>query len=196
MNTPDDKKVIEAILAGDVDQFALLLERYQRLVAHLVARMIPRNADREDLCQEIFVRIFRSLGEFRHEARLSTWVARITYNRCLNYLQKKRVPLYQDLAPADEEAEESRRVEWVPSADASPLERAEANDLQALLQREIAALPLSYRTILTLFHLEEMSYDEIAGITALPEGTVKSYLFRARRLLRQRLAAHYQPEAR
>ncbi len=194
MDTRDDKTVIESILAGEQADFALLLERYQGLVAHLVARMIPKASDREDLCQDIFLRIFRSLAEFQYKAKFSTWAAKITHNTCINYLQKKRVPLYQDLAVVEEE-EESRRVEWVPSTEASPLERIEAGDLAATLRREIEQLPLPYRTILTLFHLEEMSYAEIGEITGLPEGTVKSYLFRARRFLRDRLTAHYPLEA-
>ncbi len=198
MDTRDDKTLIESILAGEQSDFALLLARYQKLVVHLVARMIPRASDREDLCQEVFLRLYRSLGEFGYKAKFSTWVATIAHNTCINYLKKKRVPLYEDLTgpDADEEAEMSRRVEWVPAAEASPLERVEARDLRATLQREIDALPLTFRTILTLFHLEEMSYSEIAEVTALPEGTVKSYLFRARRLLRDRLAAHYSVEAR
>jgi RNA polymerase sigma factor (sigma-70 family) len=194
MDTRDDKTLIESILAGEQADFAILLERCQGLVVHMVARMIPKASDREDLCQDIFLRIFRSLGEFQYKAKFSTWVARITHNTCINYLQKKRVPLYQDLA-VDEDEEESRRVEWVPSSEASPLERVETSDLRATLQREIEQLPLPYRTILTLFHLEEMSYAEIGEITDLPEGTVKSYLFRARRFLRDRLAAHYSVEA-
>ncbi|HNW60743.1 MAG TPA: sigma-70 family RNA polymerase sigma factor [bacterium] len=158
--------------------------------------MIPRASDREDLCQEIFLRIYRSLADFQHKSKLSTWVATITHNTCINYLQKKRVPLYEDITPADAQEEaDIRRVEWVPSADASPLERVEARDLRATLQREMTNLPLPFRTILTLFHLEGMSYTEIAEVTALPEGTVKSYLFRARRLLRGRLTAHYLVEA-
>ncbi|HOT96669.1 MAG TPA: sigma-70 family RNA polymerase sigma factor [bacterium] len=197
MDTRDDKTLIESILAGDQGDFALLLARYQKLVVHLVARMIPRASDREDLCQEIFLRIYRSLGEFEHKSKLSTWVATVAHNTCINYLQKKRLPLYEDLAgpESDENAEASRRLEWVPAAEASPLEHVEARDLRATLQREIDALPLTFRAILTLFHLEEMSYSEIAEVTALPEGTVKSYLFRARRLLRDRLAAQYPVEA-
>jgi RNA polymerase sigma factor (sigma-70 family) len=194
METRDDKTLIESILAGEQDAFAVLVDRYQGLVAHLVARMVPKVADREDLYQEIFLRIYRSLAEFRHESKLSTWVAKVTHNACINYLQKKRVPLYEDLGATDDD-EESRRLEWVPAVETSPLEHLEAGDLRELLQREIAALPVAYRTILTLFHLEEMSYAEIGEITGLPEGTVKSYLFRARRILRDRLAAYHLQEA-
>jgi len=196
MEERDDNTLIESILAGEQGDFALLLERYQKLVIHLVARMVPRALDREDLCQEIFLRIYRSLGEFQYKSRFSTWVAAVAHNTCINYLQKKRVPLYQDLAAgSEEEDEEVRRVEWVPATEASPLARAEAGDLRETLQREIEALPLHYRTILTLFHLEEMNYAEIGEITGLPEGTVKNYLFRARRVLRDRLTAHYPVEA-
>ncbi len=196
MEDREDKIIIESILAGETADFARLLERYQKLVVHLVARMIPRASDREDLCQEIFLRIYRSLGEFQYKSRFSTWVAAIAHNTCINYLQKKRVPLYQDLAAGgEEEDEEVRRMEWVPASEPSPLERAEASDLRITLEREIEALTLPYRTILTLFHLEEMSYAEIGEITGLPEGTVKNYLFRARRVLRDRLTARYPVEA-
>jgi RNA polymerase sigma-70 factor (ECF subfamily) len=194
MEKRDDKTLIDSILAGEQGDFAVLLERYQKLVFHLVARMVPKASDREDVCQDIFLRLYRSLAEFQYKAKFSTWVGQIAHNTCLNYLEKKRLPLYQDLVVQEDE-EEYRREEWVPSTEASPLERTEAHDLGATLQREIDQLPLPYRTILTLFHLEEMSYSEIAEITALPEGTVKSYLFRARRYLRDRLAAHQFLEA-
>ncbi len=194
MNPNDDKRLIDSILGGEQADFAIVIERYQRLVAYLVARMIPKVADRDDLCQDIFIKVYRHLGEFQFRSKFSTWIATIAHNTCVNYLEKKRVSLYEDLQVADED-EASHGMEWIPSGDRSPLDRVEAHELRVTLEREIERIPLPYREILALFHLEEMSYEEIGTIMNLPEGTVKSYLFRARRFLRDRLLALYQMEA-
>lgn len=194
MNLSDDKTLIESILGGHHADFAVLIERYQGLVAHVVERMVPKVSDRDDLCQDVFIKVYRNLGAFQFRSKFSTWIATIAHNTCLNYLEKKRVPLYQDLQVADDEAE-AQSMEWIPSAEGTPLDRVQARDLREILEREIEQIPLPYREILALFHLEEMSYEEIGEIMNLPAGTVKSYLFRARRFLRDRMLALYHMEA-
>ena len=103
-------------------------------------------------------------------------------------MEKKKVPLVDDIA------EEDKAVERYAGDDSGPDEYTQAEVLKKLLQREIDKLPIQYRTIITLYHLDEMSYAEIADITNMPEGTVMSYLFRARRQLKSRLLAQYQRE--
>ncbi len=179
---------IERILAGDHKAFEAFVERYQRLVSHIVFRIIPNDEDRRDICQDVFIKIHRSLGSFRHESKLSTWIGRVAYNRCLNYLEKKKLPLYEDLC------QEGETVDSVIGSAVRPDEYTENRDRSARLCHEIAGLPAQFRTIVTLYHLDEMTYHEIGDIMKLPEGTVKSYLFRARKLLKERLLAKYQPE--
>ncbi len=184
----DNHLEIERILTGDHKAFEAFVKRYQRLVSHIVFRMIPNDEDRRDICQDVFIKIHQSLGSFRHESKLSTWIGRVAYNRCLNYLEKKKVPLYEDLC------REGETVDSVIGSAIRPDEYAEDQDRSARLRHEIAGLPAQFRTIVTLYHLDEMTYPEIGDIMKLPEGTVKSYLFRARKLLKEKLLAKYQLE--
>lgn len=184
----NDRDLIKRIKSGDRDAFYPLIEGYKRLVYHIVYRMMANETDREDLCQDIFIKVYENHATFQHESRLSTWIAKIAYNTCINALRKKKVPLYEDHA-ADGES-----IETCLGASDLPDEVTEEQDLSARLQSEICKLPATFRTILTLFHVEEMSYAEIAAITNLPDGTVKNTLFRARRLLKERLLDKYHQE--
>jgi len=185
----DQKQLVERILSGDKNSFRELVKNHQRLVSHIVFRMIPSGQDREDVCQEVFVKVYQNLGNFRFDAKLSTWIARITYNSCLNFLDKKQLPLYDDLA------EEDRPFEPAAPDDASRPDRAyESSHTGEIVRDEINRLPAVYKTLITLYHLEQMSYAEIGRIMKMPEGTVKSYLFRARKMLKGRLEAVYNGE--
>jgi RNA polymerase sigma factor (sigma-70 family) len=184
----DNKLIVKKILAGNKKAFETLIRQHQRLVSHVVFRMVDNRADREDICQDVFLKVYQNLGGFQFESKLSTWIAKIAYNTCLNYLEKKRVLLYDDLST------EERNLETVPTTADGPDRLAEGKEISDLLRSEIDKMPVHYRTILTLYHLDQMSYQEIGDSMDLPEGTVKSYLFRGRKLLKERLMAKYQPE--
>lgn len=186
--TMDNKLLVKKTLAGNKKAFESIIKLHQRLVSHIVFRMIHNPADQEDVCQDVFLKVYENLGGFKFESKLSTWIARIAYNSCLNYLEKKRVPLFDDLTP------EERSLETVPGNASNPVDLVEGKEISVLLRSEIDRMPVHYRTILTLYHLDQMSYKEIGETMELPEGTVKSYLFRARRLLKDRLMSKYQPE--
>lgn len=184
----DIRLLVKKTLAGNRKAFESIIEQHQRLVSHVVFRMVHNPADQEDVCQDVFLKVYQNLGGFQFESKLSTWIAKIAYNTCLNHLEKKKVPLYDDLSP------DERSLDSVPGGAAQPDELAEGKEIAVLLRSEIDRMPVHYRTILTLYHLDQMSYKEIGQITDLPEGTVKSHLFRARRLLKARLMTRYQPE--
>jgi len=190
MKIEDDKNkaLIQNILAGDKRGFQTLIEQHQRLVGHIVLRLISNATDREDVCQDVFLKIYQHLASFQFESKLSTWIARIAYNTCINYLEKKRIPLFEDLFTGEVSVNDFGDSNNLPD------EYTERVDLAHRIQKEIKQLPLQFQTILTLFHLDEMSYREIGEIMSLPEGTVKSYLFRARKCLKERLLEQYQPE--
>ena len=184
----DERSLVEQVLAGDEDAFAQVIDKYKALVVHIVYRMIATREDREDLLQEVFMKTYRSLAGFRFESKLSTWIAKVAYNTCMNHLDKKREILLEEFRPDLETLDEL-------AGDAERPDRsAEETDVSLRLRAEIERLPVAYRTILTLYHLEEMSYKEIGGIMGLPEGTVKSYLFRARKHLKTRLLSTYSRE--
>ena len=178
---------MDRIKQGDNPSFRSLIESYERLVFHVVCRMVPNTADQEDLCQDVFLKVYTHIHDFRFECRLSTWIASIAYNRCINFLQKKKASLYLD---------HSRRehLEFASGIENRPDHEVEREDIAARLHEAIAQMDVPYRTILTLYHLEEMEYAEIAQIMGMPEGTVKSYLFRARQKLKAAVFSKYKKE--
>jgi RNA polymerase sigma-70 factor (ECF subfamily) len=189
----DERQLVRRVLAGDPDAFRDLVRRYERLVAHLVARMIHDSRDREELCQDVFLRVYDRLPGFRFESRLSTWIAKISYRLCLNAVERKQpATITLDALPDHDAAGDSVDLVTVPGDEV--FDRAEHEQLVTIVHRAIDELPLRYRTAVTLYHLEELGVGEIANIMEVPEGTVKSYLFRARRLLRRDLVAHHAVE--
>jgi RNA polymerase sigma-70 factor (ECF subfamily) len=184
----DARDLVEQVLDGNADAFRSLIERNQRLVSHIVFKMVANEADREDLCQEVFMKVYNSIGRFEFRCKISTWIAKVAYNTCSTYLERRRMPLFEDLAP------ESRTIECCVDDNPLPDRHAEEADVYERLHKEIERLPSQYRTIIALYHLDEMSYAEIGEIMSLPPGTVKSYLFRARKMLKDRLMKKYNPE--
>lgn len=184
----DEQDLVNEILDGNAEAFEHLVNRYKALVVHVVYRMIQSTEDREDVCQDVFMKIYRGLAGFRFQSKLSTWIARVAYNTSANHLGKKREAL------ADEYLPEIESLDHLPGYAQQPDEVAEERDISRRLQAEIEILPTVYRTILTLYHIGEMTYDEIGRTMGLPEGTVKSYLFRARKHLKARLMSKYRRE--
>jgi RNA polymerase sigma-70 factor (ECF subfamily) len=185
MNATSDIDQIDRILAGSVDAFNDLIEGHKRLVYNVVYRLVRNETDREDLCQEVFIRVYKHLRDFNRKSKLSTWIATIAYNMSINYLRKKKVQLYEDMSG------EGETIDTVATSLSAPDVDAIAGDTSALLQTEIQRLPPALQAVLTLYHLEEFSYVEISQIMDMPDGTVKSYLFRARKMLRDRLVQKY-----
>jgi RNA polymerase sigma factor (sigma-70 family) len=179
-------RLVERILAGETRAFEELVRDHQRLVGHIVFRMISDPGDREDISQDVFMKVYRSLSRFRGDSKLSTWIATIAYHRCYDYLNSRKIQ------PVDDSFDDT--IANIPDENSTPEQKIESNDISVLLKSEIEMLPPQARTIITLFHLDECSYEEIGKIMNLPEGTVKSHLFRSRRLLRKRLLSKYDKE--
>ena len=173
----NDSELINQILNGNMNAFTFLVSRYQKLVVHITGRLIQRQDELEDVCQDVFLKVFQNLGKYRNECKLSTWIATIAYNTSINYLRKfkKGDEVNQDDFAA---------LRNLADFGTSDYEQA---DLHRYIREQIEKLPVHYRTVLTLYHLEEFSYQEIEQITGMPEGTVKSYLFRAKTLLKEKL---------
>jgi RNA polymerase sigma factor (sigma-70 family) len=184
----EEKALVRRILYGDAEAFRKIIQAYGRLVNSVVSRMVLYEAEREDLSQEVFVKVYENLRHFRFECKMSTWIARIAYNTCLNFLEKKRPSLLGDELP------DGGGADALPAGGPLPDEVAHRRGVSMLLEREIARLPVKHRVVLTLYHLLDMRYEEIGEALGLPPGTVKSHLFRARAELHRRLAASYSRE--
>lgn len=184
-NSERDKYLVAKVLSGNTSAFATIITNTEYLVAQIVCKMICNAEDRKDLAQEIYLKVYKNLKGFRFQSRLSTWVAQIAYNACLDQLRKKQ--LVPGELTNDEEEDNRGYLEETTFL-------IEQKELVSILNKGIQQLPPVYQTLITLYHKEEMSYAEITEITGLPEGTVKSYLFRARKTLKETLALNYQKE--
>lgn len=173
----NDRELISQILNGNMNAFTFLVNRYQKLVVHITGRLIQRNDELEDICQEVFLKVYQNLGKYRNECKLSTWIATIAYNTSINYLRKYKKG--DEVNPDD-----SAVLRNLADYKSNDFERT---DLHRYIRDQIELLPVQYRTVLTLFHLDEFSYQEIEQITGMPEGTIKSYLFRAKAILKEKL---------
>lgn len=194
-NYTDELEIASKVINGSHSAFLEFVNDYKRLVYHVIVRMIPNRSDHEDLGQDIFLKLFKKLHTFKGDSKLSTWIAKISYNTCLNYLEKKKVPLLDDkLIPSEGDTEKDSLIDTFEGEYMLPDEITESRITAEMIQEEISKLPPTFKVILTLYHIEEMKYKEISEITNLPEGTVKSYLFRARKALKENISKEFKME--
>jgi len=189
-----DQELVRKSLHGDRHAFASVIKNTEGLVAQIVFKMIPNPEDRKDLAQEVYLRVFRNLEGFRFQSKLSTWVGQISYNCCLNWLEKKKLSFPDPTPGSDEDPLESLSAREQTPSKWNPETLAFKKQSSEIIKREIEKLPPLYQTLISLFHQEEMSYEEIGKITSLPEGTLKSYLFRARKMLKENLLSNYKKD--
>lgn len=176
----DDTMLVNQVRNGNTHAYRILVDKYKDLVWHMVLRMVRQQEEAEDVCQEVFLRVFRDIGKFRHESKLSTWIASIAYHLSIDHIRKTKrevITAMEEYTPAM-----LRHVDVPPLI--GSMDRLE---LRNLLHRIIDAMPLHYRTVVTLFHLEGIPYTEISRITGMPEGTIKSYLNRGRQIIREKM---------
>jgi len=177
-----DRKLVAAILSRQPGAFEQLVREYQGLCWRVVDRMVRHPDDTRELCQEAFLRIHQTLHQYRGESALKSWVAQVAYSIAKRHLERRRIPLVENTLSDDGTALIDR------IGDGIDLEALTSEqDINAHLYAAIDALPPLQRTLLTLYHLEEISIAEIAALTELAEGTIKSHLFRSRKRLRELL---------
>lgn len=187
-NNLTDRQLVGLVLGGDTQAFGHIVRATEGLVAQIVYKLIVQAEDRKDLVQDIYMKVFHHLKGFKFQSRLSTWIAQIAYNTCINRLQQRKLPLAWP--PEGDWEDGGNSPKATEQADRPILQK----ELRGRLHTEIGRLPPIYQTLISLYHQEEMSYQEMAQITGLPEGTVKSYLFRARKQLKENLLSDYQKE--
>lgn len=189
MNLPEspavdaDRALVEAVLARAPGAFERLVRDYQGLCWHIINRMVRHPDDTRELCQDTFLRVHQCLHQYRFESPLKAWIGQVAYSIARRHLKRKRIALVD---PGDDDGFDP--LDHV--SDGFDLEAASADaEIAAGLHAAIEGLSPLQRTVLTLYYLDEVSIGEIAGITGLAEGTIKSHLFRSRAKLRERLQA-------
>jgi RNA polymerase sigma factor (sigma-70 family) len=182
----DERTLVSQVLGGDLQAFNRLIRQHERLVLHMIGRLVKSDTDREELCQDVFLRVHEKLAGFSFQSKLSTWIATIAYRHAINHLKKTKM-YYTDIP--DEERFTQRFVETE-----NPESMLEDADTDRYVMTLVDELPPQYKAILTLYHLEGLTYPEICEVTNMPEGTVKNYLFRARNLLKEKVKKHQAKE--
>ncbi|HUI11164.1 MAG TPA: sigma-70 family RNA polymerase sigma factor [Bacteroidota bacterium] len=186
----EDNRIVQEVLGGNQSAFRAIVERYQDRVFRTCLGMLRDREDAEDVAQDVFVEVYNSLGSFRGEAKLSTWIYRIAVTKALDHIRKKnrkkRFARVQSLFAGDmeEPAEESPR--------AHPGLRLEEQERGDILMRHIDRLPENQKAALLLFSADGLSYQEISEVLRTTVPVVESLIFRARLTLRKRLYAFYR----
>jgi len=182
----DDLLLVAASKNGDQEAFAQLVQRYQRIVFNLVYRMLQHYEEATEITQETFLAAWQGLPAFRGDARFPTWLYRIAYNCSLKQLEQRKRDRALQIAL---EAEKTLKQANDQQRENTELD---AHDRQMLVQEHLSQLPSKYRIVLVLRHLQDMTYEEMAEILKMPIGTIKTHLFRARNLMKERIQSFYR----
>ena len=188
-----DERLVDETLAGDRDAFGALVLRHQRGLLNYIFRLVGSRDVATDLSQEVFLKVFVSLDSFDPRYRFTTWLYRIASNRAIDHLRRSHPRTLSLSQPPS--SDEAPAAPPIAATDPSPDDVLRGRELAIRISEAIAELPIGYRQLILLRHRQDCRYDEIARITGLPLGTVKNRIFRAREILRARLADVLGPEA-
>ena len=170
-NPDEDRALVKAVVRGDHHALARLVDDHKALVGHMIQRIIDQPEEVEEICQDVFLRVYEKLSTFQFQSKLSTWIATIAYRTAINHVKQNK-----NVETVNLEALQLT----LPVSDG----QVEAQDFKRFVHYLIDQLPSTYRTLITLYYVEEFTYQEIETITGMPEGTVKNYLHRAKAKLR------------
>ncbi len=177
-----DEELVESVQNGDVAAFDELVARWQRRIRGVIYRIIGREEDARDICQETFLKAFRGIGSFKREARFSSWLYQIAINLCRDRLRRRKGRMVVGLEEIDE-LEDLPRVGRAPTA----LDMVEAHDLSRKVAAAVACLPDEQREVIVLKEYQGLTFPEIAETLQIPTSTVKTRLYRGLGQLRVHL---------
>lgn len=170
-----DEAIIDQILAGDVDSFEMLVSRYQNYIFSIGKRFFWNNDDASDFTQEVFIKAYQKLDTFKRKTPFRYWLMRIAYNHGINSIKKNK-----ESSDIDDEV--------IPALAPTPGDSLETEEIKRLLNNAVGELPEKYRICVDLFFFMGLGYNEISNITDIPVNTIKSNVFRAKKILRDNLS--------
>lgn len=182
-----DQEIIAAVLRGETQGFAQLVDRYQSYVFTLAFRMTQSREDAEEIAQDTFVKAYRSLADFKGSAKFSTWLYTIAHNTGITYLRKKKIQVQsideeRGMHAADQQASDMRS------------DRVEEKSRQQMVRKAISMLSADDAQLITLFYQGDQTLQEIGQVMGLDPNTVKVRLFRARQRLKEKMETHFREE--
>ena len=185
MSTDQDQQLIELVLDGNVEAFAQLVEKYKHMVYTIAFRMVKRHEDAEEIAQDTFLSVHKSLGKFKRESKFSSWLYRIVYNKALDRLKNNRNATIVEL----DSYEKSNEV-W----DDDIIKGFELEDRRMIIKEALQQLSPQDNALVMFFYFEELSLKEISKITGTKENAIKVRLFRCRKRLAEILSRKLAPE--
>ena len=186
MDQLNDQHYINLAIAGNSNAFAVLVDRYKSFVFTLSIKMLQNREEAEEVAQDVFIKVYRSLQKFKTESKFSTWLYRITYNTCLDRMRSKKrnTPVF-----SFDNFEEDEVVSLI-----SVLDTIEERERKQMIQKCLDLLPAEDGFLLTLYYFQENSLKEISRIMGINENNLKIKLFRSRRRLTAILKTQLEPE--
>ncbi len=193
-NDPDFE-VVNAVKRGDNEAFAELVEKYSHQVFALSIRILNDYEEAEDLTQEVFLKVYKNIGRFKGNSKFSTWLYQITYNAALNRLSYLKKRKHYDATSINETSVRREEEDYgidIPDDKRTSEETVIGRETYNVIMQAINELPEEFRIVILLRDVEEKSYQEIAAILKVPEGTVKSRIHRAREILKKKLEPYLE----
>jgi len=189
----EDFKLLARFKKGDQQAFELLVRKYKMVVFNTVYSIMGNTQEADDIAQEVFLKVYTKAGSFKGESSFSTWLYRITVNRCLDELRKRKIKIisYETEFSQDEKL---RLKDVLASREEDITEDLRKKELQDVIQKAMNSLPEKDRIILTLKEIEGLSYNEISKAMEISLGKVKIWLFRARQKLKEKLSFLFPEE--
>jgi RNA polymerase sigma-70 factor (ECF subfamily) len=182
-NDINEKELIKNIRNNDHNAFKQLFEQYQRLVYNICYRMSATQEEAEDITQDVFMKIFQAIGNFRGDAKLSSWIYRIAVNTCLKKARRKKLTAWISLEFLFQKQEGFQPQ----SQEATTDHQMEISEIERIVQHAIQQLPTRQRTALVLHRYENLAYEEIAQVMNISLSAVESLLHRAKDNLTEKL---------
>ena len=186
MTINNDQKIINQIIEGDINAFSVLVDHYKDLVFTLAMRMVKNREEAEEVSQDTFIKVYKSLNKFKGDSKFSTWIYRVAYNTCLDRL--KKIKREYHVVAIDEFTE--HQVKTLDNA----LDQMEEKEHKQKIQECLQLLPSDDSFLLTLYYFEEQSLEEISKVVGLTANNVKVKLFRSRKKLTSILKGQLEPE--
>jgi RNA polymerase sigma-70 factor (ECF subfamily) len=186
--TNEDASLVAELQAGSEEAFTYLLGVYQNPVFNLVSRILENPVEAPDVLQDVFIKVFKGIRQFHGDSSLKTWIYKIAVHEASNHRRGwRRRHWHEPMSIDDRGADTALAAAEARASGETPYRLLEQAERQELLRRALASLAQSYRTVVVLREIEGLAYDEIAQVTGMAEGTVKSRLTRGRELLRRKL---------
>jgi RNA polymerase sigma-70 factor (ECF subfamily) len=187
LSMTDDRKLVSRALKGDRKAFEMLVRKYEQPLTSYLGRMTGEREAALDFAQEVFLKVYCSLGSYSPSYKFSTWLFKIASNHLIDHWRKKKLPTVSLDQPVDDS--DDALLPQVADPGPSVVRRFELAEIRQKIERALETVPETLRELFVLRHVSEFSYEEIAEIKGLPVGTVKNRVFQAKEMLRRRMEA-------